>query len=176
MPQESFAAFLDRAGQLAHVTHRTAYQENVSEQYYDVESRLTTQRTKLERLQELLQQAKSMEDIITLESAISDTELVIEQLTGSLRSYDSRISYSTVTLVLDEVYRLSSEEVPVNTFGERLSAAFSRGLERGVDDLEDLVIFVAGNWIALLVWAAVLAGAAMVVRRQWRKRRSRREE
>lgn len=173
VPQESFTAFLDRAGQLAHVTDRAAYQEDVSEQYYDVESRLTTQRTKLERLQELLQQAESMEDIITLESAISDTELVIEQLTGSLRKYDSRISYATVTLVLDEVYRFSSEEAPATSFGERLSAAFSRGLERGVDNLEDLVIFVAGNWITLLIWAAVLAAVAAVARRQWRKWRSR---
>lgn len=176
VPQESFTAFLDRAGQIAHVTDRAAYQEDVSEQYYDVESRLTTQRTKLERLQELLQQAESMEDIITLESAISDTELTIEQLTGSLRKYDSRINYSTVTLVLDEVYRLSSEEAPVRTFGERLAAAFSRGLERGVENLEDMVIYIAGNWITLLVWAVILTAAVLIARRQWKKRRSRRAD
>lgn len=171
VPQENFAAFMDRAGQIAHVTDRVAYQEDVSEQYYDVESRLTTQRTKLERLQELLQQAESMEDIIALESAISDTELTIEQLTGSLRKYDSRINYSTVTLTLDEVYRLSSEEVPVQTFGQRLSAAFARGLERGIDGMEDFVISLARNWVTLLIWAAVIAAAAVVLRRQWKKRR-----
>lgn len=171
VPQENFAAFMDRAGQLAHVTDRVAYQEDVSEQYYDVESRLTTQRTKLERLQELLQQTESMEDIITLESAISDTELTIEQLTGSLRKYDSRINYSTVTLTLDEVYRLSSEEVPVQTFGQRLSAAFARGLERGIDGTEDFVISLARNWVTLLLWAAIIAVAAVVLRRQWKKRR-----
>ena len=49
--------------------------------YYDNEARLTTQRTKLERLQELLSKAEAMEDIITIESAISETELQIEYLT-----------------------------------------------------------------------------------------------
>lgn len=170
VPQEHFTAFMDQAGQAAHVTDRVAYQEDVSEQYYDVESRLTTQRTKLERLQELLQQAESMEDIITLESAISDTELTIEQLTGSLRKYDSRINYSTVTLTLDEVYRLSSEETPVQTFGQRLSAAFERGLEQGIDGMEDFVISLARNWVTLLIWAAIIAAAAVIARRQWKKR------
>ena len=51
-----------------------------------------------------------MEDIIALESAISETELEIEFLTGSLRKYDSKINFSTITLSLREVYRLSTDE------------------------------------------------------------------
>lgn len=172
VPVGNFAAFLDRAGEAAHVTSRSEYLEDVSESYYDQEARLTTQRTKLERLQELLGKAESMEDIITLESAISDTELQIEFLTGSLRKYDSQISYSTVRLYLSEVYRLSTdEEVPV-TFGQRLGAAFSTGFQRGVEVLEDFVIAVARNWLSLLVFAAVAAIVVLVLIR-WRRARRR---
>lgn len=160
VPVGNFAAFLDRAGEAAHVTSRSEYLEDVSESYYDQEARLTTQRTKLERLQELLGKAESMEDIITLESAISDTELQIEYLTGSLRKYDSQISYSTVRLCLSEVYRLSTdEEVPV-TFAQRLSAAFAAGFHRGVEGLEDFVIGLAQIWVLLVILAA---GALIVV-------------
>ena len=160
VPVGNFAAFLDRAGEAAHVTSRSEYLEDVSESYYDQEARLTTQRTKLERLQELLGKAESMEDIITLESAISDTELQIEFLTGSLRKYDSQISYSTVRLCLSEVYRLSTdEEVPV-TFAQRLSAAFAAGFHRGVEGLEDFVIGLAQIWVLLVILAA---GALIVV-------------
>ena len=169
VPQEKFTTFMDQAGQVAHVTDRYAYQEDVSEQYYDVESRLTTQRTKLERLQKLLAQAENMEDIITLETAISDTELAIEQLTGSLRKYDSLVNFSTITLTLNEVYRLSSEEVPVQTFGDRLSSAFARGWERGVDDLEDFVISIARNWVTLLILTVIAVPVALVIRRKWRR-------
>ena len=92
------------------MANRAEYLDDVSEAYYDQESRLTTQRTKLERLQELLRQAQDMEDIITIESAISETELEIEFLTGSLRKYDSQINYSTITLSLREVYRREERE------------------------------------------------------------------
>ena len=93
IPADQFHPFLERVGTLCHVTYQEEFKENVSEQYYDAESRLVTQQTKLERLQNLLAQAENMEDIITIESAISDTELEIEQLTGTLRQYDSLVDY-----------------------------------------------------------------------------------
>lgn len=173
VPVKNFVTLLDRAGEAAHVTGRSEYLEDVSEAYYDQEARLTTQRIKLERLQELLSKAENMADIITIESAISDTELEIEYLTGSLRKYDSQINYSTVNLCLREVYRLSTdEEVPV-TFGQRFAAAFSSGFLRGVEGLEDFVIGMARNWVMLLLLAAIVAIAILLLRRGRRKRAER---
>ena len=171
VPVGNFAAFLDRAGEAAHVTSRSEYLEDVSESYYDQEARLTTQRTKLERLQTLLAQAATMEDIIALESALSETELQIEFLTGSLRRYDSLVGYSTVNIHLREVYRLSTDEDVPMTFGQRLGSAFSTGLQRGMDNLEELVIGLAANWMTLLLLAAVAACAVVVLRRLIRRRR-----
>lgn len=170
VPAAEFLSFLDQAGETAHVANRAEYLDDVSEAYYDQESRLTTQRTKLERLQELLRQAQDMEDIITIESAISETELEIEFLTGSLRKYDSQINYSTITLSLREVYRLSTdEEVPV-TFAQRLSAAFSAGFHRGVEGLEDFVIGLAQIWVLLVILAAGALVAVLVLRRRRRRK------
>ena len=80
VPAASFDAFLDQAGQAAHVTWQDESQENVGESYYDIEARLATQRTKQERLLALLEEAATMEDIIDLENALSETELQIEPL------------------------------------------------------------------------------------------------
>ncbi len=165
VPVENFRAFLEQAGEAAHVTSCSDYSDDVSEVYYDNEARLTTQRTKLERLQELLSKAEAMEDIITIESAISETELQIEYLTGSLRKYDSQINYSTVNLQLYEVYRLSTDEEVPQTFGERLGFAFVSGLQQGVENLEDFAIFIACNWLSLLVWAAVIAATVLALRK-----------
>ncbi|MBD5162810.1 MAG: DUF4349 domain-containing protein [Oscillibacter sp.] len=175
VPAANFAAFLERTGEAAHMTSCSQYSDNVSEAYYDQEARLATQRTKLARLQELLSKAENMEDIITIESAISETELQIEYLTGSLRKYDSLINYSTVNLYLREVYRLSTdEEVPV-TFGDRLASAFTTGFQRGVEGLEDFAISVARNWMSLLIWAAVVICAVLVLRRIARNRKRQRD-
>lgn len=172
IPAEHFNDLLDRAGQTAHVTNRYEYSNDVSEAYYDTEARLTTQRTKLERLQTLLAQAATMADIIDLENAISATELEIEYLTGSLRHYDSLIGYSTVNLHLREVYRLSSEEEPATTFGQRFSAALSAGLQSGIDSGEDFLIFLARNWVGLVFLAVVIVIAVVVVLRVRKRKKA----
>lgn len=166
VPVKNFITFLDRAGETAHVTNRSEYLEDVSEAYYDQEARLATQRIKLERLQELLGKAENMADIITIESAISETELQIEYLTGSLRQYDSQINYSTVSIYLREVYRLSTDEEAPVTFGDRLASAFSSGLSSGVANLDDFAIFVARNWLSLLILIAVIAAVVLFFRRR----------
>lgn len=171
IPAERFSEFLSRAGEAAHVTSKHEYKDDISEAYYDSEARLATQQAKLERLLALLEQASTMEDIISLENAISETELQIEYLTGSLRKYDSLVSYSTITLYLKEVYRLSSDEEPAVTFGQRLSAALSSGLERGIEALEELTIGIARNWMALLLLVSIVSIlSALLLRRRRRKK------
>ena len=166
IPAEHFQEFLGQVGQICHVLDSSQNADDDSEAYYDIEARLTTQRTKLERLQALLGQAEDMTDIITIESAISETELEIERLTGSLRDYDSRIQYATVTISLSEVARLSNTEEPAVTFGARLGNAFLSACRGFVDFLENLAVFLARSWIILLILAGGTAAAVVILRRR----------
>ena len=168
VPAERFQDLLTQVGELCHVVRKEESSDNISEQYYDTESRLVTQQTKLERLQTLLSQAETMEDIITIESAISETELEIEQLTGTLRQYDSLVDYSTVNLSLEEVYKLSNVEEPPTGFASRLGQAFASGWNGFVDVLEALVMILAYAWVPVLI---VLAVVGMLLWRWLRKRK-----
>ena len=172
LPAKQFKAFYEQAGEAFHVTSKNYNAQNVSEAYYDLEARLATQRTKLERLQELLKKATTMADIIEIESAISDTELQIEYYTGSLRNYDAKIQYATLVVNLNEVSKLSNTEEPVVGYGARLVSAFQKGWRNFVDGLDDFTIWVAENFAALLIWAAALVIAVLQGRKAWRKKRS----
>ena len=165
IPADQFQPFLDQVGTLCHVTYQEQTSENVSEAYYDAESRLATQRTKLERLQNLLAQAENMEDIITIESAISETEYEIERLSGTMRHYDALVDYATVTLELSEVYRLSGTEDAPKSFGEKLSNAFTDGLAAVVEGLENFAIWLAYSWLGILIFAAVVFAAVKLIGR-----------
>ena len=169
---ENFAAFFDRVGSSCHVTYTTRSEDDVTDTYYDVSARLETAQTKLDRLQALLAQADTMEDIITIESAISETELTVEQLTGSLRGLEGRIQYATITMTLREVYQFSGEDAPVTTFGGRMSQAFTGGLRSVGRTLENLAVFLAYNW----VWLLLLAGAAVAGVAVYRKRKRRQRD
>ena len=153
VPSAQFQSFLDQAG------------ENITETYYDTAGRLKTQQIKLERLQKLLSQAENMEDIITIESAISETEWNIEDLSGTLRHYDALVDFATINVHVSEVYKYSdTEELPEN-FGDRLSSAMSRGWHSFVNGMEDFAVALAYSWMWLILWAVIIAAAVVILRK-----------
>lgn len=156
VPSQRFDDFCRQVGDVCHTVRLNTTQENVSESYYDVESRLNTAKTKLARLQELLAQAETMDDIITIESAISDTEQTIDYLSGTLRGYDNLVDYATVCIDLDEVYRFTGAGEAPLTLGQRLLDAFRSGLASIRDFFEGFLVFLAYAWFWLLLIAAVI--------------------
>ena len=173
LPSENFETFCSAVGELCQVNNLSRSAEDISERYYDTESRLVTQQTKLARLQDLLRQAEEMEDIITLESAISETELAIEQLTGTLRKYDSLVGYATINISLAEVYKLSEVQEPAIGFGAKLAAAFKSGTSRFTNGLQSFLLDVARGWIGWLIFLIIVAAVVVIVLRIRRRRRAR---
>ena len=167
IPAEKYQTFLDQAGELCHETWRDTQQEDISERYYDTQGRLKTQQIKLERLQALLAKAENMEDIITIESAISETEQMIDDLSGTLRHYDDQVDYATVSISLSEVYKLSNVEDVPDSFMSRLGKAFSGGWSDFTDAIENFAVALAYGWM----WLLILVVVAVAVVRVLRKRR-----
>lgn len=50
-----------------------------------------------------------MEDIIALESALSDVEYQIEQYSSELNRYDALVAFATFTISLSEVGKVTQE-------------------------------------------------------------------
>ena len=166
VPKSEFNNFLNFIGETCAVTYTSTTAEDITDSYYDVDSRLKTAQTKLERLQELLAKADNMPDIITIESAISDAEWEIENLTGTLRTYDARVDYATVYMSLREVYKLSGTDNAPLTLGKRLGNSFIRGIKSVGNFFEDLLVWLAYSWI----WLAVIAVIVVVVVRIVKKK------
>ena len=165
VPAAQFESFCAQVGDLCHVTYTTSSAEDISETYYDTKARLETAQIKLDRLQELLKKADNMADIITIESAISETEYAIDALSGTLRSYDSLVDYATIYLNLEEVYRLSNTVDAPKTFGEKMGNAFADGVKKAGELLESIAIWLAYNWLTLIIWAVILTAVILLVRR-----------
>ena len=166
VPADQYRAFLDQAGTLCHETWRNTTQDDVSEAYYDVQGRLTPQRVKLERLQDLLERAENMEDIITIESAISETQESIDRLSGSLQHYDSMVDYATVYITLNEVYQLSTVQETPAGFAQRLGNAFAGGWRGFLTGMESLVVALAYGWMWILLLAVIVVVVLRLRRRQ----------
>lgn len=166
VPAAEYDDFCRQAGELCHLLYANSSAQDISDSYYDTDSRLQSARAKLARLQELLAKAENMQDIITIESAISDTQWEIDNLAGTLRDYDSLVDYSTVRIDLREVYQLSNAAQAPLTFGQKLGNSFTSGLRSVGSALEDFAMWLAYSW----VWLLLIAAAAVVIVRIARRR------
>lgn len=153
IPSEKLDEFLAGAQQIGSVTDMTQEMEDVSDSYYDIQSRLETQREKLKRLQALMASAEDVSDLIEIESAVADAQYYIDRYTSQLKSYDGRVDYSTVRATVREVKVTEMKEV---TLGERIGEGIRDSLSAFGEFLEDMAVFLA----AALPW---LAAAALVI-------------
>ena len=168
IPAQQYDAFRASVGELGHVTYSTESTEDIGEQYYDTEARLKTLRTKQERLLSLLEKAETMEDIISLESALSDVEYEIERNSSTLNRYDGLVNYATFTVMVYEVTRVDDSAGQADSLMDRMRSGFTSGLEDLIDGTKDLLVWFSYNFFSLLFLIVIGGGAILFVRRKVR--------
>ena len=169
IPAENYELFLGQTGDLGYVTYRSETTQNIGEQYYDTEARLKTQKTKQERLLSLLAKAETMEDIITLESALSDVEYEIEQLSSTLNRYDSLVGFSTIRRYLDEVHKVTEGTGVADSLGQRMAKGFSSSLAGLVEGFENTLVWASYHVFGLLVFGGLAVCGIVIGMRKFGK-------
>ncbi len=96
VPAESLDTFLLMTGEMGEVLSRSISANDVTDYYFDTETRLETLMVLQEKYTEYLKAAKNMEDIITIERELNTTISEIESMERTMRRLDGQISYSTV--------------------------------------------------------------------------------
>lgn len=169
IPKEHYSAFMGALGDVGYVASRSESSTDVGQEYADAEARLATLRTKHDRLLSLLEQAATMEDIISLENALSETEYEIDQYSSTLKRYDGLVDYATIEISLEEVLKI--EETPRETagFGGRMAAAFSGGIKSFGNTLGDLAVWCAYHFIGILTLVLLVFAVRLI----WQKIRRR---
>ena len=171
VPSDKFDEFMVFLGQMGETISSSVSGEDISLQYFDTETKLQTLRTREDRLEALLEKAATMEDIISLEQALSDVSYEIQSLEMNLRDFDSLIDYSTVTIYLTEV-NVIDEVTPSSpkTLGERISSGFYSVLNVLADIGEGLLIFLLAGSPVLVPIVVILVLVIVLTRRSKRKR------
>lgn len=172
VPKENFVAFRDGTSGIGHISNISENAQDVGETYYDTEARLNTLTTKRDRLLELLEKADVMEDIITLENALADVQYQIDMHTATLRKYDSLIGYSTFYIRLNEVEKIAEQPSVKESFGSKFMANLKKGFENFGDGVQDFAIWFARNLIGIIIFAAIVVAVVLIVRKEIRRHRS----
>jgi len=169
VPADKYSAFRSSVGELGYISFSNESTEDIGEQYYDTEARLKTLRTKQDRLLMLLEKAETMEDIISLESALGDVEYEIERYSSTLNRYDGLVNFATFRINVNEVVRVEEKTGQADSLGDRMGAAFQSGIEDFKDSAEDFMVWISYNIFALAGMAIVVVVAVVLIRKAKRK-------
>lgn len=163
IPQESLDAFLEEISTISNVVRHSENVDDVTLQYVDLSSHKEVLLAEQERLLELIDKADTIEDIITLENRLSNIRYQIESMESQLRTYDNKVTYSTVYLYIDEVKELTP--VAEETVLERITGGFGDTIDDIVYDVTEAFIWFVVNIPYLLIWAIVIIVVVLVLKR-----------
>lgn len=163
IPSDRLDEFIEVVGSLGNVTYKNESVEDVTLQYVDVESRKKALETEQARLLELLEKADNLEDLLTIESRLSEVRYELENYGSQKRLLDNQIDYSTVHITVNEVERIT--EVKERTFFEEIGYRFNDSLYIVGVGFKGFIIGIIGSLPIIAVWAAVIAGIVLILRK-----------
>jgi Domain of unknown function (DUF4349) len=133
--------------------------EDVTMEFVDTKSKLETKKEVRERYLELLKQAHSMKDIISIQNEINDIQEEMDQASGRITWLGHSAAYSTINLRFYQVLDGGRREDPSPTFFHQLRDSVAEGW-KGFSSLLLGMMSVWPLWIAL-GFAAVWIRKAM---------------
>lgn len=127
------------------VKSETATGQDVTEQYTDLQAQLRNAKAQEEVYLQVLKQAKTVQDILSVQQYLGSIRSQIEQLDGRIKYLENQTSYSTISLTLEEE---PSVRVPTKEF--RPTSAAKEAVQALVALAQGLVISV--------IWLAIVGG------------------
>lgn len=96
IPNRYFEEAMNSAGDLGKVKYRSVNSQDVSEDFYDLQTRLETKKTMQEKLESYLSSAKDMKDLLEVERQLNMVTTEVESMEGRMKRLSNQIDYSTI--------------------------------------------------------------------------------
>jgi hypothetical protein len=160
---EHFLSFLDDLKPIGDIESKTITEEDVTEEYYDIEARLTNARKVRDRLFDLLNRAHKVEEVLKVEKEIERIGEKIERLEGKLRYLNSKTDYARVKVTIYNKRVRVVEQIGIKK-GFLKSFQYSIKFFFGI--IWFVIIIIPLIIIIIILWMII----AWLIRRKRRKR------
>jgi hypothetical protein len=170
IPTKQLDSFLADVRKLGHVEEETRSNEEVSDQYVDLQARLKSARATEQRLIELLEtRTGKLQDVLEAERELARVRGEIESMQGQSAILVHRVNYGTVQVDLSEEYRQVLGSGPIST-GMKVRNAMVEGFRNLRDAAVGLLVFLFAVGPSLLFWLAILLVPGWFAWRRFRAR------
>jgi len=98
VPADHFDEAMTAAGELGKLKYRSVNNQDVTDEYYDLETRLNTKKTMQKKLESYLSQAKNLSDLLEIERQLNDVTSEVESMEGRMKRLSNQIDYATIEI------------------------------------------------------------------------------
>lgn len=148
IPSDRFETLINKIDKgEGEVSYKEIDARDVTDQFIDLETRLTNKRSYLLKYQELLKKAKSVKDILEIQEKVRGLEEEIESTTGKLEYLNDLVDYSTLQLTITQKKDFKFIPEQRVKFSEKLKQSVSKGWYGFVDFL----LFILSNWVFVII-------------------------
>ena len=147
--------FVEQLGKFGNVTNTRSSVEDITKQYYDLESQMESLIEEKSHF-EALRKGADYASLIAIEDKIASLTSQINYLNSQIEFYKNSVNYSYVYLTVDEVKEYVTVE---ETFWDELGNTFKDSFKAFLDVLH----FILNAFIYILPFAIVLGIVAVIV-------------
>jgi hypothetical protein len=168
VPSDKFGAFTGALSELGSVIYSTTDAQNITREYNDTQARLDAYNIEYERLLAMLEKAQTVEEMLSIESRLSEVRGNIQSLSNTLSGWDSLLSYSTVQLQLTQVVEYTP--LPEQGYWQSVWSGFLSSLKGVGSFFKGALRFLISALPVLVLLGAAGVAAWLIIRGARRRR------
>lgn len=173
IPKDKTDGFIQGMDENTNIRRKSENTEDITLQYVDTESHKEALKVEQERLLEILEKAETVEEIISLESRLSQVRYELGSYESTLRTYDNLVDYTTICIEVNEVQEIT--EPPKQSAGERMIFGFLDSVKNIGSGVKECIIWFVIHIPYLIMWAVII-GVVILIVRIIKKRRKKKKE
>ena len=162
IPETELDGLMKKIGENATVTYENIRANDVTDSYNDNERQIKVLETEQERLLELLKKAESLDDILEIESRLTQIRYELSSYEQRIEEYDDSVSYSTLSLNVNEVERETVAKD--DSFFTKVSEGFMTSISDIGHGFTDIAVGFLSITPYLVLIAVILLVAYFVVK------------
>lgn len=146
--------YIDSIGE---VQYENMFTDNITESYYDTVTRLDHEQLQAKQLEELMEKAETIEEILLVRQQLSTVQENVEIYQGRIRRWDSLVDYSTVTIQISPTPTLD------NSTGLMRFITTGETGRKIIDGFKNSAIFIWNALSIILIIIAILIIPAVII-------------
>lgn len=161
IPKDKAEEFIQGVDENTNVRRKSENTEDITLQYVDTESHKEALEVEQERLMAILEKAETVEEIISLESRLSEVRYELGNYESTLRTYDNLVDYTTIHIEVNEVQEIT--EPPKQTAADRMVSGFKSSVKSICSGIKELIIWIVIHIPYLIMWAIIIGVIILVI-------------